>query len=594
MILAALKDLAEAEGLMHDPDYEDKPVSRLVDLAEDGRLLNLIDLRKPDRKGKPRPDRKCVPKTEGRTSGVAAQFLYDKADYVFGVRRVDDSWERTDEQLDSSIALVREAGTATQDPGLSAVLAFLERQRESKNREAALPKDYEAGDWFVFRVSGDEGLVSDRPAVRRWWAQQRTQVGGGAATCLVTGERCSAVDKHDALKKVPGGSKSGVALVSFNDPAFESYGLERNENATVSRPAAEAYARALNRLLDSDYRDPRDSGSILPRRNVRLSDDTTAVFWAADPGNEFADIFESVFSNPDPSAVGRLLEAPKIGRPLLLDDKTKFFALTLSGGQGRATIRDWHTTSVAVMAERVRRYFGDLALAFPFEHQPTASINGLLRSIVLRAEDKNIPPNLAAEFFGSILNDGALPLTLLPMALRRVKAEGPLSINRKTGKVDWNRSYFRMQVIKAVLCRLKNRPESSGVKAMLDEKNTGTSYLLGRLFAVLEHLQAAAQGQTNANIGDRFYGAASTAPVTVFSRLLSLSKHHIAKLRKDRPGQAVNLDKMISAVIGLLPAEKFPAALMMEDQGLFAIGYYHQRQAFFAKREDVPAELKEA
>ena len=121
---------------------------------------------------------------------------------------------------------------------------------------------------------------------------------------------------------------------------------------------------------------------------------------------------------------------------------------------------------------------------------------------------------------------------------------------------------------------------------MLDEKNTHTAYLLGRLFAVLEYLQGAAQGQTNATVGDRFYGAASTAPVTVFGRLLGLSKHHLAKLRKERTGQAVNLDKTISVIVGLLPAEKFPPTFPMEEQGLFAVGYYHQRQALFMKKEE--------
>ena len=124
---------------------------------------------------------------------------------------------------------------------------------------------------------------------------------------------------------------------------------------------------------------------------------------------------------------------------------------------------------------------------------------------------------------------------------------------------------------------------------MLDEKNTHAAYLLGRLFAALEHLQGAAQGQTNATVGDRFYGAASTAPVTVFGRLLGLSKHHLAKLRKERPGQAVNLDKMITAIMGYLPAEKFPSTFPMEEQGLFAVGYYHQRQALFTKKEEVQA-----
>lgn len=591
MILAALKEFSEEEGLMEAPDFEEKDVTRIIELDPEGKFLGLTDIRQPDAQGRPRAVKRRVPKTSGRTSGVSAQFLYDKSDYVFGVARDKEkkTWEPTDARIDDALALIRKASSATGDLGLKAVVRFLENQKAKSDRESILPVDLAVNEWFVFRLHGADGLVSDHPVVKSWWESQRAQPEPTSAICLVTGNACVLVDRHDAIKKVPGGSTSGVAIVTFNSPAFESYGFDRNENAPIGRAAAEGYARALNRLLDPAYPDPRNAGQTLPRRNIRVSEDTAVVFWTADVKNEFADIFEAVFSRPDEGIVARLLEAPKSGRQPFLQDPKIFYALTLSGGQGRATIRDWHTSSVGEMAGRVSRYFADLELHFPFEGPPQPSLKELLRSVVFKGEDKNIPPNLAADFLRAILKDQPLPGTLLHAAVRRCKAEGPLSQGDRGKSNKRHRSHLRMQVIKGVLRRLKDRPELSEVKPMLDEKNTHAAYLLGRLFAVLEHLQGAAQGQTNATVGDRFYGAASTAPVTVFGRLLGLSKHHLAKLRKERTGQAVNLDKLITAIMGSLPAEKFPSTFPMEEQGLFAVGYYHQRQALFTKKEEVQA-----
>jgi CRISPR-associated protein Csd1 len=295
----------------------------------------------------------------------------------------------------------------------------------------------------------------------------------------------------------------------------------------------------------------------------------------------------------DASTVSRLLQAPKIGNLPRLQDPTRFYALTISGGQGRAVVRDWFATSVGDMATRLKGYFEDLDL-FSSRNSPRPSLTYLLRSVVSGGDDKNILPNLAADFMQAILRGQPLPHTLLHAAIHRCKAEGPLSSRCYSGKQSpGDRSHLRMQIIKALLRRLKDRPELSEVKPMLDEANTQTAYLLGRLFSVLEQMQSTL-GSRNATITDRYYGSASTAPAIAFSRLVELSRHHLSKLRKEKPGAAVNLDKTLTVVIGSLPAKNLPSVLTVEEQGLFAIGYYHQRQAFFAKKEDGQAVSQEA
>jgi CRISPR-associated protein Csd1 len=595
MILAALAELAKNEGLLQDLDYEFAPVTRVIELSDDGRVLRVKDIRVSGPNGRPVAVKKLVPKA-GKRSGKKppAQFLRDNAQYIFGLAKDNGgSWSCADDRLHAMRDLTCKAAVASGDIGLHAVVAFLEKQLASElaKRVANLPADYESNDWFVFQISGQEGLVSDSPAVRKWWEGQRRQTAKVSTNCLVTGKPCVPIDKHDAIKGIPGTKGGpGVALVVCKSPtdSFDSYNLAGGAKAPVSRSAAEAYARGLNRLLDSAHPDPYNSNQSLPRRNIQLNKDTAVVFWAADPKNDFPDLFENLLSRPDPAAVGRLFEAPKTGRLLLLDDRTKFYALTLSGGQGRATIRDWHLTSVAIMAERVQRYFNDLELISSFEPPPIASIKELLRSVVLEGKDrdKNIPPNLAAEFFHSVICGGALPSTLLPLALHRVKVEGPLGDEPR-------RAHLRMQVIKAALRRSLNRMRRVEVNDMLDEKNVDSSYLLGRLFAVLESLQGAL-GKRNATITDRYYGAASTTPAIAFSRLMELSRHHLSKLRKENVGLAVSLDKVMTAIIGQLPARNLPIVLNVEEQGLFAIGYYHQRQAFFKKKEDGQAKPQEA
>lgn len=587
MILTALKEFGDAEGLTRDLDFEYRDVSWIIELMPNGRVAGITDVRVADPRGVPRPQPMRVP-ASGQRAGKAPTpwFLCDNSRFVLGAEIAEDgSIEPLPERLAAFRALIDEAAANAHDEGLNAVAHFLRDRDPNTGRPKWLPEDLAAGDWLTFRLVGDAGLVSNRPAVERWWRDRCVEVAQPTAQCLITGQPCVPAGKHDPIKGIVPGP--GTAIVTYNSSAFESYGLERNENAPIGRVAARAYVRVLNRLLDASPPDPRDASRTLPSRRVRLGSDSVAVFWADPGGDAFADLFAELFDRPNPEVVGRLLSAPRSGAVPVIPEQARFFALTLSGSQGRAAIRDWFVDSVVALAERVRRYFEDLDLAFAFENAPRPSLHALLRSVVLRGEAGNVPANLAGDVFRAILRDQPLPSTLLSAALRRIRAEGPLSLDRNR-RIDWYRSHSRMQILKAVLERLRRhrRRELPEVKAMLDEKSRNVAYLLGRLFAVLERLQGLSQGDVNATIGDRFYGAASATPGVAFSQLVRLSKHHLSKLRRDRPGAAVNLDKLIGSIYEALPAQGFPTVLAMEDQGLFSIGYYHQRQAFFRRRED--------
>ena len=200
-----------------------------------------------------------------------------------------------------------------------------------------------------------------------------------------------------------------------------------------------------------------------------------------------------------------------------------------------------------------------------------------------RAKSEDIPPQLAGELMRAILSGNRYPGSLLANVVMRMRTDGDVS-------------GVRVALCKAVLARnLRIQHSHEEVPVSLDPQSTQPAYLLGRLFAVLEYVQRSALGkQVNATIRDRYYGAASATPASIFPVLLRNTKNHMSKLRKERPGLAVILEKEIGEIIAGLP-ERFPRSLVIEEQGRFAIGYYHQSQAHFTKRgaeDDVSTETE--
>ena len=308
--------------------------------------------------------------------------------------------------------------------------------------------------------------------------------------------------------------------------------------------------------------------------------DTSTVFWAS-AKNFLEDDFISLFggsTKDDPDsvrAVRALYESVKQGSLNINDEKTLFFVLGLAPNAARLSIRFWLTGTVLEFSRRIVQHFNDIAIDHAPYDPPYPSLFRLLASTALQGKAENIPPNLGGDTMRAILSGLPYPETLLLSALRRSRAEQEVS-------------YPRAALIKACI----NRKTRWGTPALeeellvsLDLANTNVGYRLGRLFAVLEKVQEEASPGLNATIRDRFYGAASSTPVTVFSNLLKLSKYHLAKI--ENRGRVVNLEKLIGEIVGDLNGNVgFPAHLSIDDQGRFAIGYYHQKQAFYAKKPE--------
>jgi CRISPR-associated protein Csd1 len=460
-----------------------------------------------------------------------------------------------------------------------------------------LPEDCKSNELFAFIYAPDvDTLVHDRPTVREYWKQQREQPtddsGPADLRCLVTGQEMRDVGLFPLIKRVPGGATAGVGLVSFNKSAFWSHGWENNENAPVSRSAAEGCATALNRLLSPAYPDPKNPNLTLRPHHIRLSDDTVVCYWAhGQRGAELADWMSDLLNASDPDKVADVYRSLWTGRMPKLNDPSAFYAVTLSGAQGRAVVRDWFETTVGKVTDNLARHFGDLAIvrntpppknrALP----PVLPLLVLLRSLAPMGDEKGIPDPLAAQFIHAAMQGRPYPYAVLQKALERTRAE--------IGRTEWGdleRRDARAALIKAVLLR------------RTDNK---IGYNLGCLMAVLERLQETAMENVNASVIDRYFGAASATPRSVFVRLLRNAQHHARKARDSEKsaGLAFLLKNLMDEFIdrfhidakkpGYPIADGIPAFLPLDQQGLFVVGYHQMRKWLWMTKDERTAWMKD-
>lgn len=559
MILASLKSIAMREGLVANPDYEPRPVSWIIQLDKKGLYLGLIStLSEQGPKKKLAPKIMNIPRRSGRTSGAIPDFLVDKSEYVLGM---EPDGKRKPEDLEHRQALfaefIRTAANHLKSEELIAVSRFLDSKVErSRCSEELNNYQYASNDLFAFEVEGR--LVHDAPPIQEYFSGLRQLQTDPVRQCLVCGEFRSPVQKHPSIK-LRGGSSSGVALVSFNSDAFESYGWSRNENAAVCRACADAYTAALSRMLSDRYPDPKNPGATLGRRYVSISSDTTAIYWA-EQESETLDLIGGLLDAPDPNSVQDVLASPHKGRESG-GDVNPFYCLILSGGQGRAILRSIHRGTMQEIETSIKIYFRRLV---NFVKGPMPLFL-LMRSLAVQGKVENLAPNLASEIFLAILFGRPFPRALLSSALQRCRAEQNVSRARAA----------------LIGLYLTANLRKEGIEMGLNKELSDAGYHLGRLLAVLERLQGDAV-RTNMTLAERYYGAASTRPGTVFPSLLKLAQHHAAKAQAGRFFQS-----QLAEVLGRVVA--FPATLNLDEQGMFAIGYYHQREEYFRSKDSGPA-----
>lgn len=591
-----LQSLHEYYGRKRDSlpcdGIERKELPFLFVLKSDGTFLHIEDTRQGDGKRK-RGNAFLVPQGVKKSVNVAANLLWGNVEYVIGQpdpkkleeQRKKGKEKHYQERLRDMHSAFRTAieqlpSPAKSTPEVAAVLAFL----SSGNFTTVLadplwPQVSAAGANVSFKLTGEESPVCSASGILASVGQS-SEGKGEPRICLVTGNPDIVERLHPPIKGVWGAQTSGANIVSFNLSAFNSFAREQGSNAPIGKRAAFAYTTALNHLLASKQR-------------IQVGDASTAFWAAADSRMEslLSQFFdEPPKDNPDQgtNAVKELLEAPLAGTPAIYDDGTRFYVLGLAPNAARIAVRFWHVATVGELAGHIRQHFEDLEIVRPrYVERPFLSLKALLVSVSPLGDFDKLPPKLAGDFMKAILDGTSYPQTLLQAALRRIHAEQAKK-DEKTGKPRDHVPYARAALIKAWLnrhTRNANPDQERKITMSLDESNINSGYRLGRLFAVLEKVQAEANPGLNTTIRDSYFGSASSTPSAVFPTLMRRNQHHMTNLRKEKPGLYVTRDKLIQTICndGIDGQLGFRPILSLADQGRFVIGYYQQRQDLFTK-----------
>lgn len=614
MILQALTSLYEAlaqKGEISKEGWSREKISFALSIDEEGNLLRVTPLfdTVDGPKGKTRevPQKMTVPAAVKRTSGAAANFLWDNSSYILGVslKKGEDDAEREKRRnkdikcFEACRELHHSMLDGMEYPAAKAVLNFLDKwepqKAEENNLVAQYAKEILSGANMVFRFNG--GYVHDDPQLASVWQKANAKQKDNIGQCLVTGALDEIQNTHPTIKGVQGAQSSGAALVSFNASAFCSYNKEQNQNAPVGKYAAFAYTTALNHLLAD-------------RKNVHRIGDAAVVCWAENADKQYEDFAADLFFGDGDgdqsdeqwlSALQASVELLAKGLPcreLDLDPERKFYILGISPNAARLAVRFFYCDSFGNIVKNIKAHYDRLEIVRPsYDKFPILPLWKLLsatnRTIKKKndngtnaersdsedsdkSKDKTQNSAMAGAVARAIFSGGRYPASLLECTFLRIRAEREITRERAA-------------IIKAYYLRNPNEKCPKEVLTVsLNENSKNIPYTLGRLFSVYEEIQEKANPRNpgnpgiNTTIKDRYFGSAAAMPATVFPILSNLAQKHLRKLSD---AQRVYLDKKVMTLKGVL-GEQYPAHMSLPEQGSFDLGYYHQTQARYTKKED--------
>ena len=553
MLMQRLREYAERQNDLGPPLYSLTTVRYEVPLDNLGNPISNEFLPLTGR-GDSANDRGLpvvAPYVVDRTSGIKPCLLVDTAEYALGAIRKGRSANRVERQHQAFIDLLDECADETGSQEVATVARYLKRGQEQR---IPVPSDLDTS--LKVRFSVANVYPEDLPEVRefwRWRAIWKTQEESDSAECMVCGQIREVVPTLPLkIRRIPrvNPTDGDVKLYSTNERAFESYRLHDLSCAPICVECADATCKALNHLLD------REVTHVLATPLIY-------AIWANDSESPAT----SFLSDPNPTEVQALFAAAETGSSGALGvDGERFNCVGLGRSAGRAVVRDWIDISVDRAQSNLARYFRLMSIVEPWgsDDQDYFGVWRLSRS-TLRSKSKRTDrpdPDVPRVLIRCALQGGRLPDWLLAQAVKRIRAEQEID-------------HVRAALVKMVLAS----QETDWMTTMvgLDEQNRNPGYLCGRLLAVLDQIQRTALDQRNATIVDRYFGTASTAPISVFPRLVSGAQPHLKKLRRDRPGAGRALEDRMQEIIYLL--DGFPSTLKLPDQGFFVLGYYHQRAA---------------
>lgn len=587
MILQALArhyDDLVAQGKLEKQGWSPVRVSWGLELDANGALVRVVPLEVEVQRGQKKifvPREMSLPAQVKRSSGVDPNFLCDNSSYFLGTDAKGKP-ERSLKCFEACRALHRQVLEGVDHPAARAIRAYFEGWKPEGAREhAALADAMEAilkGGNLVFLVDG--AFAHEVPEIQAAWDRHyQSDDEAPVGVCLVTGEHAPIAILHPGIKGIVGAQPSGGSLVSFNAPAFESYGREGAQglNAPVSKRIAFAYGAALGDLIS------RRGPAGRPTNLMRLSD-MSVLFWAEGGQDAYADCFSSLFQDDGPvedADVRDVLDRLAQGRAVQwsgaeLQPGNHFYILGISPNMARLSIRFFIQDTFGRLMTNVLRHQERLEMVKPaYEKRSALGMWSLLNETVnQKARDKAPSQKLAGELMRAVLNNLPYPASLLEQVELRIRAEHD---------VTWGKaSILRAYLLKNVIGDRENHPLKEVAQMVLNEDTTYQPYVLGRLFSVLEGLQQAANPGIKATIRDRYFNSACATPAIVFPTLIRLAQSHLKKLEL---GLQIYYNKQITELESRIRNE-YPKRLNLYDQGTFQLGYYHQTQKRFAKEEE--------
>lgn len=581
MILQALYEYYQRKA--QDPDsniapqgLEWKGIPFLIVIDKDGNFIKLEETNEGSGKEK-RAKRFLVRKgviRPGTKSWQIVNVFWDHFGYVMAHPK-DDTSKSIDAAKKQQSSLINDINSwckkFPENEQFTAVQKFYQ-QEINYSKVLADPLWSECikkpGTNLSFRLVGETYIVAEHPDLHVNDSDNESVLDECTlkSICLITGEKAPVAVIHTTTPIL--GSNSTAKIVGFQiNSGYDSYYKNQGLNAPVSVKAEDAYSTALNVLLGKDS------------KNKYIIGDTTVVFWA-EKKSIFEDCFPYFFDSPpkdDSDAnireIRSFLNSVHTGI-LKTDNHNKFYVLGLSPNVARISVRFWKPGTIAEFSDNIMQHFHDLEMVkWGSDDREYFSLFNLLTPISYQDDIKKLPPNIVGSVMQSIINGTLYPTTLQMQCLCRIKADRKIS-------------FIRAAILKAYLNRknrIINHLKEREITMALDLENKNQGYLCGRLFAVLEKIQEDAQPRIKSKIKDRFYGAASVTPITVFSRLLSLSNHHLGKLE---PGIKVWYEIQIQEIVDGISSNGMPAHLSLDDQSRFAIGYYQQRKDLFTSKKN--------
>lgn len=586
MILQALVRCYEAlaeRGELEKPGWSPVKVSWGLELDADGQVKSLLPLGGMDSKSKQFSRTMTLPNKLKSTSRASSNFLWDNSEYILGLGKKENT---TEKNFQACVWRHQEILKDVKHPFAQAIVKFFDGWKPENSFENPIIKtnikELIKGGNIVFVMEDSNGelqFAHDVPEIRRAWDETYISMGNEeVGRCLVTGEKTPIAILHPSISGVYGAKSFGALLVSFNMEASESYGKEQGRNAPVGKYAAFAYGAALNYMVGhADF-------------HGRLGD-TTLVYWAEDAEPAYGSAFMAMMGmgGEDKNEITQkelssVLTALCDGRTVKwanvpLNPKNRFYILGLAPNASRLSVRFFLQNSFDEFVQNYQKHQEDLDIVRPaFDERETLSMWALLRETAIKNPNK--PPEfqrqLVEEMLNAILTGSPYPSTLFTQVEIRIRAEK--EINR--GKAAIIKAYLLRNVVE------QQKDQTHVYKEVLDvelnEQSTYLPYRLGRLFAVLEAVQQKANPNINTTIKDRYFNSACATPALVFPTLLRLAQSHLSKIGG---GAEVYYDKMITELLGDV-TQSYPLRLSLQDQGIFQIGYYHQKQKLFTKKEE--------